>query len=124
MRIAIVVSGLLLLAACGRPETSLTFPVQRPVEITVVSGAMLDSEIAREVDKLRASLVREMPQSIADDSDGERRWIARARSALDAAAYPIRHAQLIVVVDRSPMMQQLRIILARPGVPWQTPGGS
>jgi hypothetical protein len=52
-------------------------------------------------------------------------WIARARASVAASPFTIDHPQLLVVVDRAPGVQVLRIILAAPAdTPWQVIGGS
>ena len=48
----------------------------------------------------------------------------RAKAVVEAAPMVIDRAQLLVVVDRDPAVQELRIIMARPDAPWQVIGGS
>jgi hypothetical protein len=101
-------------------------PVQpaAPTAPIVASDAMSDAVVAREVEQLRASLLRDVPQHAVGSADDDRMWIERARAVVHAARLPIDRPQLLVVVDRNPAVQQLRIILARRGALWQVIGGS
>ena len=80
----------------------------------------VDGEAAR----LRAALMREVPGVIVDSLEGEGGWIAQARAAIAASAQTIDRPQLLVVVDRSPGVQQMRIVLARPDGAWTSLGGT
>jgi hypothetical protein len=127
--------GLLLLTAgCAgnRPTPPLPrpAPMGAPIATSVsasgpAAGAMSDAEVSREAARLREALSREVPEHIAPGSEeSERAWIARARTAIAAAPMVIDRPQLLVVVDRDPAVQELRIILARPEASWQVIGGS
>lgn len=85
---------------------------------------MAPPDIDREIALLRAALVREVPQHIAGNPDDDLAWISRAKRVAAASGFVIDRTQLVVVVDRAPAMQQLRIILARPDAVWQVIGGS
>ena len=65
-----------------------------------------------------------MPRHETDDADGEKAWIGRTKAAVGVAQLMIERAELLVVVDRNPAVQQLRIILARPDARWGSIGGS
>jgi len=85
---------------------------------------MAPPDIDREVALLRAALTREVPQHSAGNADDDRAWIRGAKRVAAASGFVIDRTQLVVVVDRAPAMQQLRIILARPDAVWQVIGGS
>ena len=85
---------------------------------------MSQADIADEATRLRAALVHEVPRHATDDTDADSAWISRAKAAVDAAPLTIERAQLLVVVDRNPAVQQLRIVLARPDAAWEVIGGS
>jgi hypothetical protein len=113
--------SLLLTTGCVASQ-----PVQpaAPTAPIVASDAMSDAVVAREVEQLRASLLRDVPQHAVGSADDDRMWIERARAVVHAARLPIDRPQLLVVVDRNPTVQQLRIILARRDALWQVIGGS
>jgi hypothetical protein len=73
--------------------------------------------------RLRAALRREVPHAIVDAPAAERGWIERSRAAVAASGQPIAAPQLLVVVDRNPHVQQMRIVVARPDADWQDLGG-
>ncbi|HYM72662.1 MAG TPA: L,D-transpeptidase, partial [Stellaceae bacterium] len=75
-------------------------------------------------DRLRGDLAREVPGLIVDAADGERRWIAATKAAIAAAGQTIAKPQLLVVVDRNPAVQEMRIVLARPSGAWKSLGGT
>ena len=117
MRIAhIVVAFALAASACGRmPASGPTTPVDRrstPVDVTA------------EFERLRSELTREVPGAIIDAPDAERRWLALAERAVAAGPRSIDRAQLLIVVDRNPAVQQMRILLADPSGAWRSLGGS
>jgi lipoprotein-anchoring transpeptidase ErfK/SrfK len=126
MRILISAIGLLVaLSACvatpaPRPETAIPdAPVAKPDGSPRLAAPIdVDGEVAR----LRGALLREVPHTIVDPESGQG-WISRARAAVAASAQTIDRPQLIVVVDRNPAVQQMRIVLARPDGRWVDLGG-
>jgi hypothetical protein len=68
--------------------------------------------------------MREVPGVITDKSDRERAWIDQAKAAIAAGGPTIDRPQLLVVVDRNPSVQQMRVVLARPNGAWENLGGS
>ena len=109
--LAIAVS--LLISGCDRtPSSSSTMP-------EAASGGT-----AGEVARLQAALARDVPGRITDAPDGERRWAALAQAEIKARGQTIRRPQLVMVVDRNPAVQQMRILLAQPSGAWQSLGGS
>ncbi len=125
MRVGIcsVLALLLPVAACAGSPPVAPAPLRQDIAAPA-AGGMSQSVVNRDVVRLRAALLREVPQHTTDTADGDRAWIARAKVATDAAPFWIDRAQLIVVVDRNPAVQQLRIVLARPDAPWEMIGGS
>ncbi len=69
-------------------------------------------------------LRQEVPGLIVDKSDNAQTWIERAQAAIAAGGFKIERPQLLVVVDRNPRVQQMRIVLARSDGRWQSLGGS
>ena len=86
-----------------------------------VSAALDDKP---EVARLRAALMREVPSVIIDKSEREQAWITETKAAIAAGGPAIDRSQLLVVVDRNPSVQQMRIVLARPNGAWESLGGS
>ena len=126
MCILIAATGLLLaLSACF--ET----PAPRPEALNASAAKSRSSpdaaapiDVIGEMAHLRATLMREVPGVIVHTPEGEQRWIAEARAVVAASAQTIDRPQLLVVVDRSPSVQQMRIVLARPDGPWASLGGT
>jgi len=127
MRILISAIGLLVaLSSCGgvpAPAPRSDAPYA-PAALTTGPPHAALIDVDGEAAHLRAALMREVPEAIVDDSEGERVWIARAKATVAASAQTIDRAQLLVVVDRNPDIQQLRIVLARPDGEWESLGGT
>jgi hypothetical protein len=68
--------------------------------------------------------MREVPSVIIDKSEREQAWITETKAAIAAGGPTIDRPQLLVVVDRNPDVQQMRIVLARPNGAWESLGGS
>ncbi len=86
---------------------------------------LTESEVALEAGLLRAAMNAEVPQSRHGPLTGEPNWIHEAHLVLAHNGRVIDRPQLIVMVDRSPKVQSLRILLARPGdQPWEMIGGT
>ena len=93
---------------------------ERPLLPLPLSPAQADAELLH----LRAAFAREVPRAILPGGASDELWIERARKAIDNSMKTIDRAQLLVVVDRNPRVQELRIIMAQPDGPWQVMGGS
>ena len=93
----------------GPPQASS--PAATPIGV--------NSELAQ----LRTALMREVPD-VVDNAENERAWVARTRDAVAAGGQTIDRPQLVVVVDRNPRAQQMRIVLARPDGAWDSFGGT
>jgi len=125
MRILISSIGLLTLAAACAPAPAPPSvapgapPVSRPG-----AGAAPTIDVDGEAAGLRAALIREVPSAVTDPPAAERGWIDRTRAAIAAGGERTDRAQLLVVVDRNPQVQQLRVVLARPDAAWQNLGGT
>ena len=85
---------------------------------------MTEADVAREVTRLRSTFAREVPQHIIGTDADDMAWIARAQIAAKDAGFAVIRAQLLVVVDRNPAVQQMRVIVAQPNGPWKVVGGS
>lgn len=119
-----VISVFLAVAGCagGPPAQPVTAPPTSAV--ATAAGAMSQADVAHEVDRLRTAFQHEVPQHINTTPDDDLAWVNRARSTTKASGFAIDHAQLLVVVDRNPAVQELRIVLAQPNAAWQVIGGS
>src|SRR5438128_979676 len=84
----------------------------------------MDPAIDDEAARLREALRQEVPRPIIDPPQREQAWIERSQAAIAAAGYTVKTPQLVVVVDRNPRVQQMRIVLARPDGAWQSLGGT
>ena len=119
-----VLGLLVLVAGCAGNQRAELTPQLRQSTAAPPAHAMSDADVSREADRLRGALLLEVPEHMIGNADGARAWIDRAKAVVDAAPMVIDRPQLLVVVDRDPSVQQLRIILARPDAPWQVIGGS
>jgi lipoprotein-anchoring transpeptidase ErfK/SrfK len=130
MRISSSAIGLLMLAAAcaqtpaSRPEElapQAEAPATSPAELRPTAPPLdVDGETVR----LRTALGREVPRLIVDPPAAERRWIERSQAAVSGSNERIDRPQLLVVVDRNPRVQQMRILVARPDADWQDLGGT
>jgi len=81
-------------------------------------------EIDTEVASLRAALLREVPRATLFTPDRRAAWVALAmEQAGRSDLLRIDRAQLVVVVDRNPAVEELALVLARPDAPWEVLGG-
>lgn len=107
----------LLIAGCDRaPSPNSTMPS--------AASAGLPADLGAEVAHLEAALARDVPGRITDAPEAERHWVALAQAELRARGHAIRRPQLVVVVDRNPAVQQMRILLAQPAGDWRSLGGT
>jgi hypothetical protein len=81
-------------------------------------------DVAAELAQLRGALIDEVPHLIVDRPAGKQQWIARSWAAIAPSGLTIDRPQLLVVVDRNPRVQQMRLILARPQGDWDDLGGT
>jgi hypothetical protein len=118
-----VLALLVLAAGCATNVPVEPTPLVQPV-VTTAPGAMSDADVAREAERLRAALLLEVPQAFVGLAGDDGAWVTRAKAGVDAEALVISRAQLLVVVDRDPAVQELRIMVAMPRGAWQVIGGS
>jgi lipoprotein-anchoring transpeptidase ErfK/SrfK len=125
MRILISTVGLLVAAsACVEtPAPGPEAPNAPAAKSTASPRAAAPIDVDGELAHLRAALMREVPGVIVDSAENEQKWIARTQAAVAASGQTIDRPQLLVVVDRNPGVQQMRILLARPGGAWNSLGG-
>jgi hypothetical protein len=126
MRVGILPALCVLLLATG---CSSEVPIQQastPGNVTVATTRVATSQVDvdSEVIRLRAALLHEVPQHTTDTAMSELAWINRAKAVATAASLGSDRPQLLVVADRNPTVQELRIILARPDASWEVIGGS
>lgn len=127
-RLALTVGWALLAAGCVQAPP-VQAPVQAPAAAPAATGqpvpTMSPAAVTAEAEHLRMALAREVPHSLPAGGATDRLWIERAKAMLDRGFFAIGHPQMLVVVDRNPRVQQMRIVLAQPpGAPWQIIGGS
>jgi lipoprotein-anchoring transpeptidase ErfK/SrfK len=102
-------------------------PLQPEASTALADGpdhAAAPNDVDREVARLRTALLREVPGVIVDSPEDKEEWIARAQAVIASSGPMIERAQLLVVVDRNPGVQQMRIIVARPDGSWDSLGGT
>lgn len=79
---------------------------------------------AAEAARLRTLLQHEVHNLVAQTPVKENRLIALARGMLTGQDPEIRRAQLLVIVDRNPRIQELALVIAQPIAPWIVVGGT
>ena len=136
--------GLLALAAAPRPALAIpdilapdapSLAIPSPAipslavpatPATALPLSQLDQTI--EAMRLQSALAHEVPHLVTRSPTSDANWIALARAELVRANTVLDHPQLLVVVDRSPRVQQLAIVLATPSdAPpntWRVIGGT
>lgn len=126
MCIVISAIGLLVgLSSCAEAPPPLPAPPKaRAAAPAVSSYVAAPIDVDGEVVRLRAALRREVPGVIVDSAANGRGWIARAQAAVAASDQTIDRPQLLVVVDRNPAVEQMRIVLAPPDGAWESLGGT
>jgi hypothetical protein len=116
--------------ANARLETSpsvllATAPVEAPPKAPgEAARTTTPFDINKEVARLKAALHQEVPKLILDTPNIARGWIIRAQEMVGASDLNINHPQVLVVVDRNPRVQQLRLVLARTEGSWLSLGGT
>jgi hypothetical protein len=115
----------LVIAGCTAQPPVQPAEVPNPISVPTAEPPTSEADVAQEVARLRASLLREVPQHTVDGGAQDGLWIDRAKAIVNVQHFIIDRAQLLVVVDRNPtIQQQLRIVLAQPNAPWLIVGGS
>ena len=119
---------LLLLAFAGAPAgaaspvptlagTPVFWALQPPPTFTA-------GEIDAEAATLRAALLREVPRATPYAPARRAVWLALARAeTAKSDALRIDRAQLLVVVDRNPALEEMALLVARPQGAWEVIGG-
>jgi hypothetical protein len=80
--------------------------------------------VADEIGRLRVALAREVPEQTPDSQRDDQGWTARATAMIARSNIVIDHPQLVVVVDRSPSVQRMVVMAARPDARWEVIGGT
>jgi hypothetical protein len=123
-RLISIIGLLPVVAACAQaPSPSSATPASvlaKPVVAAATPSFDIDAAAAR----LGAALGREVPHAFFDRPAAARGWIERSRAAVIASGESIDRPQVLVVVDRNPRVQQLRVIVAQRDAAWQDLGGS
>ena len=123
IRVASFLAGpLVATLAYGEVRVRPAPPPPAPVTTQPQPAAPID--IAGEVSQLHQALIDEVPHLIIDTPRGKWEWIARSWAAVNANGLTIDRPQLLVVVDRNPRVQQMRLILAQAQGDWDDLGGT
>src|SRR6516165_2677877 len=115
---AVLKTGLILctlawLGGCAAP---------RPAPPLQPAAPIIHPNYTADITSLRQALAAEVPNAIAPGVY-DALWVSDTQAQFDASPYRITSPQLVVAVDRSPSVQQLRILFATPWGPWQVIGG-
>jgi hypothetical protein len=125
-RLVAIIGVLPVVAGCAHaPASRPGTPAEPPAKIAVAEAPPQPAiDVEGEATRLRAALAREVPDERVDTPADGQTWIALSRAAVAVSNQSIDRAQMLVVVDRNPDVQQLRLVLARSDAPWQDLGGS
>jgi lipoprotein-anchoring transpeptidase ErfK/SrfK len=115
--------GLVMIAAECSP-TPAPLPPAPPKLASGATHAAPSFDVAAEAARVHMALRQEVPNLITDTPESEQGWIVRTRAAIAVSDLKITRPQLVVVVDRNPDVQQLRLILAQIDALWQSLGGT
>jgi hypothetical protein len=122
------VLGLMMtVAGCSPASAPQPAPSPSAGPPNVSSGATHAApsfNVAAEAARVQLAMHQQVPNLITDTPEAEQGWIARTRAAITRSDFKITRPQLVVVVDRNPNVQQLRLILVQIEAPWQSLGGS
>lgn len=119
-----LLAGLTLAAGLPLAACAATVPPQPPLPRATVVPQPSAADLA-EVDRLRSALAKEVPDSARATAGAGVDWIGAAQQALRSAGFTIDRPQVLVVADRNPKVQELRLVAAFPApIPWQVIGGS
>jgi len=116
--------GGLLLASLACAEVRPPRPGAPPAPVGSPSQPEAPLDVAAEAARLRAALKEEVPHLLVDRPAARQAWISRSRAAIVASGLTIDRPQILVVVDRNPRVQQMRLILAQPSGEWDDFGGA
>ena len=122
-RLTLSLCSLLLTVACTGEAPSRPPPRAPEAAGIAPPAAEAKTSVEFEADRLRSALVSEVPQHTSCGPI-HRTWIEAAQVALASAKMTVDHAQLLVVVDRNPAVEELCLVLAFPSATWQVIGGS
>jgi len=115
-------------SACATPpEFAPRERAPLPVQPAAASSAIPPQARpdAAEADILRQAMAREVPHLLAVPPGRQQTAIGFAARSMAAAGAAIDHPQLVLAVDRNPAVQELLMVLARPGAePWEVIGGT
>jgi hypothetical protein len=119
IRVLSFLAGLLVATlAHSQPRVSPAAPLASPPQTE--APADVDAEVAQQ----HSALSEEVPHLVVDHARGQQKWIARTQAALNESGLTIDRPQLLVVVDRNPRVQQMRLIVAQPQGQWYDLGGT
>jgi hypothetical protein len=119
-----VLSFLAGLLAASLACAAVRAPPAPPPAITTPPQPPAPTDVAGEAAQLGRALVEEVPHIVVDRARGQQEWIARTQAAVSADGLAIDHPQVLVVVDRNPKVQQLRLIVVQPQGEWYDLGGT
>jgi hypothetical protein len=113
-----VLIGLALVAATAPQARAVVALPAQP------SQPRAQVDVASNVSRLESALAGEVPNLIVDQPQAAQEWIARASAMVAETGMTINRPQLLVVIDRNPRVQQMRLVLAQPQGQWEDLGGT
>lgn len=113
-----------LLGLCSCLAAPVRARAAEPTPADADLAPMSSLTISLEMLRLQDALAREVPHLVPRTAASDAAWIALARAETAGAEMAVDRPQLLVVVDRNPLVQQLAMVLARPDGEWQVVGGS
>ncbi|CAI3938447.1 L,D-transpeptidase [Commensalibacter communis] len=76
--------------------------------------SLTQEEAYQEAARLTALLKKTVPNALIYSSERNKKWVQLAQDEMDRKGPPVKRAQLLIVVDRNPKVQELCFVLAFP----------
>ena len=117
-----LVFGLFLITGCAvKANPSETASVISPV----ISRPIIDNSVIAESNRLSELMGQRVPaRGVIRSSESDQHWIILARKQLVEKGEHITSSQLVVLIDRNPRVQEMRLALAITDTMWIIIGGT
>lgn len=76
--------------------------------------SLTQEQAYQEAEKITAQLKKSVPNAIIYSAQRNKKWVALAQEEMERKGPPVKRAQLLIVVDRNPKVQELCLVLALP----------
>jgi hypothetical protein len=94
------------------------------VPVQAGAAAKISADSGADLSALRIAMQAEVRGLLVDDPEADAREIAMAQQEVASAGAQLDRPQFLLVVDRAPSVQELRVVLADPSGAWSVVGGT